>query len=844
MLSLTTPLGLKTTYGYNAVGRRTSVVGARGNVSGSLPADYTTTFEYDVSGNQIGVTNPLSQKTTVTYTRTGTVESVKDPKSNTTAFTYDLADRLKTVAAPLQGTTTYSYNPAGRLISRTDSKSHNTGYTYDLAGRLVRQTDPLGRFWTYEYDPNGNRTKTVNAIANAASNPGLGSTTITYDRLNRPTLKDFSDTTPDINYVYDSIGRIASMTDGAGTETYSYDNAGRVTGVLRGPSGFGYTYDNNSNVITRTYPDGITTTYTYDDNDRLLTATSGTATTNYTYDPASNPLTTSLPNGTKKAVTYDRADRISTLNHTLGAVTIAGYTYTRDANGQPTQIVASGTNIAGTRKFTYDAANRLTQTCYASVSNCPAAQQTTWTYDSVGNRTLENVGGVATTYIYDNADQIINTVTGTVTTPYGYDANGNQTTAGTRIATYNTAMQTVSIKDGANPTTTYTYDGNGNRRTTANATTITNYTWDTNTALPTLASETDAVGTLLRRYTFGLEPISITTPTTTSYYLTDELGSTTHLTSNTGATQWAYTYTPYGSTKTGVKVDPAAPNNPIKFTGQYEDPTGNYNLRARLYNPNLGSFTQTDPLEVSRGVAYPSAYVYANNNPLVFVDPSGLRADAPVPESFSGSFGSRPGWGKFAVRAFISTAKAGCFGHIDDDNCHKGDGRSFSSSATCEESRACAEIDFDKGTVSGSINLSCRPSRPSCKATDQKRNKVTVTDVGGEIRIRVSIVNPFAPEVGGARVPSIDASLFFKTTAGPQINAVGATPKNDSIETKFNGDAFPSWEVYGNRNGGSGAFDYSVMQIKERSQMLGLPVGLLPAWPNHKQQSVVPQVRR
>ncbi len=255
-------------------------------------------------------------------------------------------------------------------------------------------------------------------------------------------------------------------------------------------------------------------------------------------------------------------------------------------------------------------------------------------------------------------------------------------------------------------------------------------------------------------------------------------------------------------------------------------------------------FTQTDPLEVSRGVAYPSAYIYGNNNPMVFTDPSGLRADAPVPESFSGSFGSRPGWGKFAVRAFISTAKAGCFGHVDDDNCHKGDGRSFSSSATCDESRACAEIDFDKGTVTGSINFSCRPSRPSCKATDQKRNKVTVTDVGGEIRIRVSIVNPFAPEVGGARVPSIDASLLFKTTAGPQINAVGVAPKNDSIETKFNGDAFPSWEFYGNPNGGSGSFDYPVMQIKERAQMFGLPVGLLPAWPNHKQQNVVPQVRR
>ena len=38
-------------------------------------------------------------------------------------------------------------------------------------------------------------------------------------------------------------------------------------------------------------------------------------------------------------------------------------------------------------------------------------------------------------------------------------------------------------------------------------------------------------------------------------------------------------------------------------------------------------FTQTDPLEASRGVAYPSAYIYGNNNPVVYVDPSGLQSN-------------------------------------------------------------------------------------------------------------------------------------------------------------------------------------------------------------------------
>jgi RHS repeat-associated protein len=276
--------------------------------------------------------------------------------------------------------------------------------------------------------------------------------------------------------------------------------------------------------------------------------------------------------------------------------------------------------------LTYDTANRLTSVCYAA-GVCPAASKTTWTYDTVGNRSSEKVGSAtATTYTYDNADQLINAVVGTVTAAtYGYDADGNQTTAGPRVSTFNAAAQTVSIQDGVSPVTTYSYDGGGKRLTATSGAATSRFSWDTNSSLPMLAIESDTAGALIRRYTYGVDPISVSTPTATSYYVTDEIGSTTHVTSSAGATQWAYTYTPFGTTKTGVKVDPLASSNPMKFTGQYEDPTGNYNLRARLYNPSLGIFTQTDPLAADVGSPYPSSYVYGNNNPTMYVDPSGLR---------------------------------------------------------------------------------------------------------------------------------------------------------------------------------------------------------------------------
>jgi hypothetical protein len=46
-------------------------------------------------------------------------------------------------------------------------------------------------------------------------------------------------------------------------------------------------------------------------------------------------------------------------------------------------------------------------------------------------------------------------------------------------------------------------------------------------------------------------------------------------------------------------------------------------------------FTQTDPLQPTVGQAYPSTYVYGNNNPTVYTDPSGMRSSGGREDSFS-----------------------------------------------------------------------------------------------------------------------------------------------------------------------------------------------------------------
>src|SRR4029453_6497554 len=50
-------------------------------------------------------------------------------------------------------------------------------------------------------------------------------------------------------------------------------------------------------------------------------------------------------------------------------------------------------------------------------------------------------------------------------------------------------------------------------------------------------------------------------------------------------------------------------------------------MRARLYDPRIGAFIAPDPLGVLS--KFPNPYAYANNRPLMFVDPLGLSPEGP-----------------------------------------------------------------------------------------------------------------------------------------------------------------------------------------------------------------------
>jgi RHS repeat-associated protein len=630
LTSETSPLGSVTTRSYDADDRLIAVVDPLGNAPGATPSDHDIVYGYDADGHETTETDALGASITFGFDRVGNRTARTDANGHTTTWTFDALNRLASVTAPASGTTAYGYDTAGDLVTRTDANGHATGYAYDADHRLVSLTSPAGQRWTYGYDAAGNRTTTVDARANAAGNAALGTMAATYDRAGRLVAIDYSDTTPDVTFAYDGAGNRTAMTDGSGTETRTYDAADRLTGVTRGPgSAFAYAYDAAGRVTSRTYPDGSVTAFAYDDDGQLATVAAPEGTTSYGYDRAGRLSVTTLPNGVVDARTYDNGHRLATIADTKGTTTVASFAYTRDPVGNPTQVVAA----TGTQTYGYDAADRLTSVCYAASCAAGAVNLTSWTYDHVGNRLTETTGAAGRTYTYDSADRLTSSSLAGVTKSYGYDADGNQTTAGLDAFGYDMAGRMTSATDAALATTyAYAYDGDGKRlrttTTTAAGSTTVADAWDVTQPVPEVAVERDVGGggAVARRYGYGVDRISTTVAGgASSFYLHDGLGSVTNVTSATGGRQWTYSYQPFGRPRTTTHDDLTAPAQPMRFAGEQLDATGLYHLRARQYDTAVGRFTTTDPLAVDVGDPYVSAYAYANDRPTAMTDPTGEK---------------------------------------------------------------------------------------------------------------------------------------------------------------------------------------------------------------------------
>ncbi len=373
-----------------------------------------------------------------------------------------------------------------------------------------------------------------------------------------------------------------------------------------------YRYDSVRNKIGMTDADGGLHTYTYDVMRRLTGVINplGERTT-YAYDVASRRTSVQLANGTRTSYVYDLGSRVQMV-HTLKSddSTVSKFEYEYDGNGRRTSVLETdGSRVT----WTYDRISQVTSEWRTGTN----PHRHTFTYDSVGNRTLKIEDGERTTLVYDVCNQLLTSEDTGGITSFTYDGNGNQTVVQkpngdrtTQVWDYeNRLVKTIQPSGGV---TSMAYDADGLRLKLEEPTGTKLFVWDDQNYL----AETDAAGTTQAAFT--TEPstygslISHRKDGATTTYHFDAMGSTRALTDASEAVLERYNYTAFGSLL----------GSPTLFTpflwggmvGYYWDAAlATQYIRARHYLPTIARWISLDPIGFAGGDA--NLFRYVGNSP-------------------------------------------------------------------------------------------------------------------------------------------------------------------------------------------------------------------------------------
>lgn len=582
LLTFTDPRGRRTTTVYETTGMQNTRTITRPASTGAS----TTTFGYDAAGRTTSVTNPLGQAVTTEYDALNRTRRVSAPLAAEIRYGGDEATGTHTVTDALGQVYTSRTNALGWVESLTDPRGVQESFRYDSAGALTGYTNRRGQTVSTTYDAAG-RPRTVTAD---------GRTT---------------------TFAYDSLRRWVAVSNAESTDTTFFDEGGRVRKevAVRGgrrsvvASGYGATGLREWVVDTLAGP-AAGTVYAYSAEGRLERITAFGVPATHGYDAAGLPDTVAYATGTRYLLGFTGGDALQSRRYFDAALdAVAGRTYQRDTLERASRV---WTGVSGEdRQLRYDALGRLRR--YVDQQQGAAVRADTFAFDAVGNRTDRGAS-------VEQGNRLASFDGWTLT----YDADGNlvrKLKAGVsdQSFTWNALGQLVEVRDASGRVVTFGYDGWGRRaRKTVDGVT-TRYVWDGEN----LSAEVDASGAPVREYAYypGVDvPYAVRRASDGKvfFYHLEAPGHVTALVDGANRVAARYRYDPWGVAQ--ATVDTVA--QPLRYGArEWDAETGLYYNRARYYDPRLGRFISEDPIGLAGGI---NPYAYVGNDPVGYLDPSGL----------------------------------------------------------------------------------------------------------------------------------------------------------------------------------------------------------------------------
>ncbi len=622
---------------YDPLGRLTGVceLNSNSNLPGNYAQDQNTTCPFDIQTTGLLTTyayNLAAHSTTITQ---GVQQRV---------FTTDAAGRTTSVYEPESLTTSYAYayNGTGLQVTRNRPKANqpayppstivytNTTTQYDSIGRVVSiaytnaadgSQDPYTPNKYFSYDQTGNGGSIANAGSSKGQltmmNNGIHGRSFAYDIMGRvketvECLPGYCNGQPSHDvfrwYGYDLASELTSETYGflgnaqyvqnsTAIIGYQYNVAGQLTNMTGGqnngfPGGSLYSATQSSML-----PGGP----------QLVAYGNGLA-DDYRYDAVNRPngqWLCSQPGGFNcPSETYYYGNAQSQVGHRMNWVV--------------------DTALNRWTQFSYDSMGNLAGSSVMPNSGYQALNLSA-TYDRYGNRWSETVTGTPSG-VGPNQTLQYNTYNNQILY-WDYDQAGNimRDPSHTHTYTYDAENNLVQIDGGS--TASFAYDAL-NERVQANENGVNQeYGVDLQGRRSTVWTNGSTTISQVQYYA-GNQGLAYWSNTDNGIHFQhkDLIGSERLRTTANGSVEGTYTNLPFGEPSTSSGND----LNPSHFAGLELDGTSGLELHHamfREYNALQGAWMSPDPYSGSYKPANPQSfnrYRYASNNPLTFVDPSGM----------------------------------------------------------------------------------------------------------------------------------------------------------------------------------------------------------------------------